>query len=272
MFRLKNLPLILILIFFFAGNNYSQQNFSMPDIEILKLDFAPVLDSLIKPPANCAEARGLVWFDTLKRDFILDSALQKQDNRIKKLYTDITINLDKTKQDNSQMPQTPSGGGPSRGSFPTGRQGPPGGMDNPGSFQEIREDMEDINEASDKINVLQEKFKNELNSMQGEVNENLHKTRENDYDAHINIMNDFMKSALDKYNLYGHTFKENMKRIDEVIKKYDYGEKVKFGPVKREFLELQLQQINTLKFLFNITKEFALLGAKFYYEKQMSME
>jgi hypothetical protein len=272
MLRLKNLSVIFLLILFLSGKIYSQQKFDSREIIILKQDFAPILDSLVKPPSNCEEAWGLVTFDTLKNDFAFNTTLENQDNKIQKLLTDITTNINKTKLNKSQMPEIPSGGGPPQGGVPPGGMGPPGGMNMPEGVQEIREDMEEVNNAVDKINVLKEKFKNELTAMQYKVNENLHKTLETDYDSHINILNDFMKSALNMYNQYNPTFKESMKKIDGVIKKYDYGTKIKFDPLKKEFLELQLEQINILELLLNITKEFTLLGAKFYNEKQMSLK
>ena len=50
----------------------------------------------------------------------------------------------------------------------------------------------------------------------------------------------------------------------DIIKKYDYGSKIKFSPVKAEIVKLQFEQISNINFLLNVTKELATIGSKFY--------
>ncbi|MEO8210132.1 MAG: hypothetical protein ABI840_06195 [bacterium] len=270
--RIKVIFSIFVLGISISNNIYSQPKFEKPNITVLRQEFAPLLDSLITPPANCEEAFGLVTFDTLKSDFVYNSLLENLDIRIQTMVDELTSSLDKLKSENLQMPQNPIRNGPPGGGNPPGGMGPPGEMKIPDDLQDIREDMEDVNNAADKITVIREKFKNELTLMQNKVNERLHKTLEADYDLRINIINDFMKSTLKLYNSYDPVFKENIMKIDEVIKKYDYASKPKMRRLKEEFLELQLEQAISLKLLLNITKEFAFIGAKFYHEKQKKSE
>lgn len=269
MHKAKILTAIIFLSLILSVRIYSQPKFERTKITIIKEEFALILDSLIKPPLNCDEAWNLMTYDSLKNNFIYIPVLLKQDERIQKLSQEIINNLNKNKPD---IPQVPSGNGPPQGGLPPGEMGPPGGMNFPDESQEIIEDMEYIIKSMDKISVLQEKFKNQLTALQFKVNEKLHKTLENDYDEHINIINDFMKSVLTMYEQYYPVFKENMKKIDEVVKKYDYGSKIKFPPLKNDIINVQSVQVDNLIFLLNITKEIASAGAKFYNEKQMSMK
>ncbi len=261
---LTSVSLILIL----SHNIYSQQKFEPPKITIINQEFTPLLDSLIKPPSGCDEAWALVVPDSSNTDFVFNSLLESQDSRIQKLLGELNTDLNKTQLNREQVP---SGNGPPQSGMPRGGIGPPGGMDIPLGFGDVHDDIEEVNKSVDEINVTTEKFKNELTAMQSKINEKLHKTHENDYDGHIAILNDFMKSALSIYEQYGPVFRRNMKNIDDLIKKYDYGTKVKMGMVKIEFVKLQMEEVNTLKFLLNITKEFTTVGAKFYNEKQKNL-
>ncbi|MDQ3021349.1 MAG: hypothetical protein M3R36_12380 [Bacteroidota bacterium] len=271
MIRKKIINSIFLLIILFSSNIYSQPKFEKPGITVLRQELALLIDSLITPPANCEEALELVIFDSLKNDFIYSSSLESRDNRIQNLVDELSSSLKKLKSSNLQMSQVPTGNGPPRGGKPPPGVDPPGGMTIPDDFQDMNEDMEDVNIAVDKIIVLREKIKNELTLMQNKVNEKLHKTLETDYDLRIVIINDFMNSTLSLYNRNEPVFKESMKKIDEVIKKYDYASKSKMVLLKEEFLEFQLEEAVSLKLLMNITKEFASIGAKFYNERQKNL-
>lgn len=268
MIKYKAVSFLIILSLLVSFRINSQPKFTKTKISIIKQDFVPILDSLIKPPINCEEAWKFVIYDSSKINFVLTIDLLIQDKRIQKLSEEINNGIIKSKPDNSQMP---SGNSPAEGSNPPGGIGPPVGMNMPDVSQEIIEDMDDVNKAVDKNNILKEKFKNELTGMQVKLNERLHKTLENEYDEHINILNEFFKSSIELYEKYLPLFKANMKKIDDVIKKYDYGTRIKFPPLKKDILNLQSVQVDVLMFLFNITKEFVLTGARFYNEKLMNM-
>ncbi len=247
----------ILLVIFFNISVCSQTKQEL----IIKRDFTPLLDSLIKPPSNTSEAWSLVMFDSVNNKFEFTSVLKEQDQMLQNMIGDINIFLTKTKSSGSQKHPPQSMNGPPQGMTP-------GGMQMPDEFKEIKEDLDDADIAADKMEVLKEKFKNDITSMQDLTNEKLHKTLETDYDAHVNIINDFMETVFKSYLKYNTSFMEYTRNLDDIIKKYDYGDKVKFNPLRSEILKLQLVQLNNLYFMLNITKEFTIIGARFYREKQ----
>ena len=111
---------------------------------------------------------------------------------------------------------------------------------------------------------VKEQFKDELKSMQGKINEKLHKTLMSDHDAQVTIINEFMQFTEKQFNKHRLVFRENMNKVDGFIKKYNYGSGIKSTQMRSEFLKMQLFQAENLKFLSNITKELINIGAGFY--------
>lgn len=263
----KLLP-VIFFTFLLSLSLYSQpkQDF------ILKEEFVPLLDSLVLPPSNCPEAFSLMVFDSTKMQYVYTQVLNDQDFRISKLFTEMTINLNTNKTGSPKNGLPPGGKGPPGNGPPGG--GPPGGMGPPpgnmgeiqDEFLKMKDDLEDGNTAMDKFNVEKEKFKDELTQMQLDVNDKLHKTLENEILVREQIINELLKAGSDKYKKYILKFRTNMLVIDEIVKKYGYGSKVKLLPLKSEILKLQMAEITVLKFLLNVTKEFVNIGTKFYNE------
>ncbi|HMS34869.1 MAG TPA: hypothetical protein PKC91_12370 [Ignavibacteria bacterium] len=247
--------------------------FSQPKQDfILKEVFVPFLDSLVLPPSNCDEAISLMVFDSSNMEYEYSQLLNDQDSRITKLFTDLTINLNLNKMDKSRTGQPPGGNGPTVGNGPPAGNGPPGGMGPPSGnmgdiqdqFIKMKDDLEDANTAVDKITVEKENFKDELTQMQAEVNNKLHKTLETEDVRREQIINELLSAGSAKYKKSTLIFRTNMLVIDQIVKKYGYGAKVKILPLKSEILKLQMTEITILKFLLNVTKEFANIGTKFY--------
>lgn len=259
------LPKLFISIFF--SLIISVNLFSQPKQDfILKEVFVPFLDSMVLPPSNCNEAFSLMVFDSSKMQYVYSQLLNDQDIRITKLFTDLTINLNLNKMDKSRTGQPPGGNGPPIGNGPPGGMGPPPGNigDNQDQFLKMKDDLEDANTAVDRINVEKEKFKDELTQMQADVNDKLHKTIETEDVRREQIIDELLSAGSAKYKKSNLIFRTNMLIIDEIVKKYGYGTKVKIPPLKSEILKLQMTEITILKFLLNVTKEFAGIGTKFY--------
>ncbi|MEP7146342.1 MAG: hypothetical protein ABI792_04990 [bacterium] len=256
----------LVLILFLSL--LTQNVFSQPKNDfIISQDFVPFLDSLIAPPVNCDAAWTLVITDSLNNKYVLISAIEEQDTKIQKIISEITTNLNLKKIKINAAP--PSGKGPSE-NIPPGNTSPSIGGKISDDFRDIQEDFQDANLAITRITETKEEFKDEINDMQYKVNEKLHNTHETDYDAHITIINDFMLYTEKQYQKHKLVFRENMNKIDAIIKKYDYGFNIKSPRIKSEILKYQLSQSENLKFLSNITKEFTVIGANFYKEKYIN--
>jgi hypothetical protein len=258
---MNRIPKLIFLIIFFiliTKSLYSQPNKDF----IFKKDFVPLLDSLISPPANCEEAFALTVFDSAKMENVHIPLLNEQENGIELIFTELKSNT--TKKEKHQFGQPPSGNGPPGGSPPGGFGPPPGMSDIREDFMKMKDDLDDANSATDKITVILEKFKDELKEMQAKVNDDLHETVSSDDKSREKIINDFLSSGANKFNKYKRTFRENMLILDGIIKKYDYGTKVKTIPLKSEILNMQMTEATALKLLMKVTLEFVNIGAKFY--------
>ncbi|MBK8553243.1 MAG: hypothetical protein IPL53_20155 [Ignavibacteria bacterium] len=237
---------------------------------IIKESVISLLDSLIPPPQNCKSAFDLMANDSMGGELVYNSLLKEQSERVSRLYTELTIMENKFKSERSSMKRNPNGegppqGGPPSGGPPPGGMGPPGGMDNmPDEMIELRDDLSEAVTALDKITVTREKLKNELKKSTENTNVELHKTLQTDTEMHINIVNQLLESGSKKYDKTFRSIRKNMLKIDDIIKKYDYGSKIKFSPVKAEIVKLQFEQISNINFLLNVTKELATIGSKFY--------
>ncbi len=261
---MKNIIYFSVILLFCTTNQiFSQQKEEM----VIRQDFVPLLDSLIVPPADCREAKNLVVQDTTNNEYSLISTLDNQDKRIQALTDLINNYINGNKMNRAQDSYSPTGNVPDqRGNIPHGDFRRNNGFDSGPEFKDIREDMQDANVSMDRMVVIKEKFKNELTELQSSVNERLHKTLKTDYPSHVDIINDFMKSASGLYKQYHFEFRNNMKQIDDIIKRYDYGSKFRSYPLSTAILKFQLTEADDIRFLLNITKEFAFLGAKFYDE------
>ena len=247
---------IIFVIFFISNNILSQPKEKF----VLRQNFVPLIDSLITPPSNCEEAFSYMIYDSANGELDYMELLTEQDKVIQNIFREISSHLNESKP---KMPPPDDGNAPPGGMPPGGME--PRGLDD--KTVEIMEDISDANIAADKLTVDKEKFKNELTDMQDKVNDNLHKTIATDYDAHILIINDFLKNGLVLYKKYFRSFRESMLKLDELLEKYDYGSKIKFRPLKSDVYELQMLQVTILKFLITVTKEFVNIGTKFYNEK-----
>ncbi|MEO8664511.1 MAG: hypothetical protein ABI462_03355 [Ignavibacteria bacterium] len=252
--------LIALILFLFTNNIYSQPRNGF----ILNRDLTPVLDSLVSPPGNCDEAWSLVIFDTLTNGFVVVNQVEDQNKKIQDNITEITSILDQKKTDTNNPP--PSAKPPSKG-LPPGNHDQHGRGNGAEEFKDVWEDFQDANLAMINMTEIREQFKDEIKDMQSKVNEKLHNTLESDRKAHINIINKFMKFTEEQYEKHKLTLRENLKKVDAVVKKYDYGDAVKSSKIRSEILKMQLSQLESLKLLSNITKEFILIGSNFYREK-----
>jgi len=117
------------------------------------------------------------------------------------------------------------------------------------------------------MNVVKEKLKSDISASLDVTNEKLRKTRANDHKLHTQIINDFMGKAYLMYDKNYNVFEQSTKIIDDIIKKYNYGDELDFKPLRKEILEIQAEELTNIRFLFNVTKELVSLGAKFELEK-----
>lgn len=266
---MKLIPKIIFTIFtvLIISDNISAQ--TKPEF-ILKQDFLPMLDSLVLPPSNCEEAFALKVFDSSKMDYAFSTLIGEQDKRIQTIFTELTINtnVNKNNRSNSGPPPgrngTPGGpppGGPPPGGMPPGGFGPPEGMDD---SRELFEDLEDARLAMDKMTVRTEKFKSELLQILTDVNDKLRKTLEYEDDKREVIINEFLNSALSKYNGYKRSYRQNILQLDEIVMKYNYGADIKIIPLRSKILEIQLAEVMVLMQLMNVTKELVIIGVKYH--------
>ena len=261
---------LIVFLIMISRISFSQ----VKDLAVIKESFIPLLDSLIPPPQDCKAAFDLMTNDSMGGELVYNSLLKGQSERVSQLYTDLTIMENKFKSERSSKQRNPNGngppqGGPPSGGPPPGGMGPPGGSDNmPAEMKDLQDDLSDANTALDRIKVTREKLKNELKKSVENTNVELHKTLQTDTEMHINIVNQLLESGSKKYDKTFRSIRENMLKIDDIIKKYDYGSKIKFSPIKAEIVKLQFEQISNIKFLLNVTKEFATIGSKFYKESQ----
>lgn len=254
---MKLLIKLLLIIFYF--HSFSNNLFSQPKQDIIfRQDFIPLLDSLLPPPSSCDEASNLMMFDSVSNEYVYVSVLEDQNNRIQTLSGELANSVNKLQKRNS-LPQRPEGNGPPPGGFP--QEGIGGIQNEPGG---VKDDMDEVYSVMDKMNIAVEEFKDELTLLQVKVNEKLHKTLESDHEAHIIIVNEFLKSGSDLYKKYCRIYRLNLLKIDEVIKKYDYGSKIKMPRIKSEILNMQMEQIMNLKLLVKVTGELVKIGNKFY--------
>lgn len=261
----KNIFITFILFFLFVPGLFAQPKSGNREIKIPKINFVLLLDSIPKIPSSSEEAFSYIELDSANEFVRFDSTIEKLNVRIKLLTEQFSQN-NFPKQRIMKNPQIPSGGPPQGG------MGPPGSMDLPEGFSDIREDLDEVNSAMDKINVIKEKYKSDIRDLQEKANSDLHQTFENDYTAHLEIIDDFLLNA-SRLNLQcSMMIKENLKKIDDIEKKYDYGAKIKSMMFQSEFIELQVFQTEIVNYLFGITKEFIVLGGKFYNKKNRSLE
>jgi hypothetical protein len=267
--------LFILFLIMITRISFSQEK----EPAIIKESFIPLLDSLIQPPQDCKAAFDLMTYDSIGGTLVYNNLLKEQSERINKLYTELTIMENKFKSERSSMPKIPNGsgppsggppsGGPPSGGPPPGGMGPPGGNNNmPDEMKDLQEDMRDAVTDIDRITVTREKLKYELKRSTENTNAELHKTLQTDTEIHINIVNQLLVSVSKDYDKTFRSMRENMLKLDDIIKKYDYGSKIKFSPIKAEIVKLQFEQISNIKFLLNVTKELAAIGSKFYMESQ----
>ena len=254
--RSQNLLLLICFTGLLFIDLYAQQEKD----PLIKQLFVPLLDSLVTPPSSCNEASALMMFDSTNKEYEYNSVLKEQNARVEKLFDDITASAQKKNAGKFSLRQRPEG------------NGPPGGFPNPGisdmqnEFARIKEEMEDAYIAVDKMNVTREKLKDDLTILLNNVNDELHLTFESDHEAHLVIINKFLKSVADLYNNNFRIFRKNMLKIDEILEKFDFGANIKSPPVRSEITNLQEAQITNLKFLLKITDEMINIGSKFYHE------
>ena len=238
---------------------------SQPKTEyILKQDFVPILDSLIMPPSNCDEAMSLMILDSTGNKYIKIPLLDEQELRIQKIFTELSANVNGNKSNRLKSMQPPDTKAPP-GNGPPGGFGPPPEIgDIQSEFLKMKDDLYDANIAVDKITVEKEKFKDELTLMQSNVNDKLHETLESDEKARESIINEFLRSGVAKYIKYKKTIRVNLLILDDIVRKYGYGSKVRTILLKSEILNLQLAEAGILKLLVKVTNEFVNIGAKYH--------
>lgn len=251
-----------VIIFIFLISNSAVISQSKKRF-IVKQDFVPLLDSLIRPPANCTNAGSYVIYDSLTGAVEMSDIINEQSGRIDALNEYLDSALFKIKE----RPHIPPRGENAPGGEMPQMQGPPDRGDLPENFAEIREDFQEINIALDKMNVTKEKLKSDISASLEKTNEKLHKTKANDHKLHSDIINEFLESSSLMYEKNYNVFRQSTKVIDDIIKKYNYGEKIDFKPLRKEILEIQSEELSNIRFLFNISKEMVSLGARFELEK-----
>ncbi|MEO8447780.1 MAG: hypothetical protein ABI528_09810 [bacterium] len=253
------MPLTILIIFLSSTTALPQSKKKF----IVKQDFAQMLDSLIRPPDNCSKACNYVIYDSLTGSFEMSESISDQTIRIDALDKYLDSALFKIKE----RPHIPPRGENAPGGEIPQMEGPPDRGDLPENFSEIREDFQEINIALDRMNVVKEKLKSDISASLDLTNEKLHKTRANDHILHTEIINDFLEKSYLMYDKDHNVFEQNTKIIDDIIKKYNYGDKIDFKPLRKEILEIQAEELSNIRFLFNVTKELVSLGAKFELEK-----
>ncbi len=247
---------LFILLFLFTNNIFSQPNNDF----IVRKEFISLLDSLIKPPASCDEAWSFVTYDPALNDFKISIDIKQQVEQIDKLISELSANINYKTIDKDVYRKPPGDTDPDERTMPSG-------SNLSDELRDLGEDFQDADLALTKLTETKEQYKDEIKEMQFKMNEKLHKTFEADYDAHILIVNEFMKFTANQYRKHILAFRENMNKIDAILKKYDNGPTIKSSKIKSEFLKLQFSQAEYLKFLTNITKELTVTGAKFYKDK-----
>ena len=269
---------IFLIVFFIMISRISFSQ--LKEQTIIKESFIPLLDSLFPPPQDCKAAYDLMAYDSIGGELVYNSLLEGQSDRVSRLYTELAIMENKFKSERSSIQRNPNGngppqegppsggppsGGPPSGGPPPGGMGPPGGNDNmPDEMKDLQDDLNDAVTILDRITVTREKLKNELKISTGNTNVELLKTLQTDTEMQINIVNLLLDSVSKKYDKTIRSIRKNMLKIDDIIKKYDYGSKIKFSPIKAEIVKLQFEQISNIKFLLNVTKELATIGSKYY--------
>ena len=264
---------IFLIVFFIMISRISFSQ--LKEQTIIKESFIPLLDSLFPPPQDCKAAYDLMAYDSIGGELVYNSLLEGQSDRVSRLYTELAIMENKFKSERSSIQRNPNGngppqegppsGGPPPGGPPPGGMGPPGGNDNmPDEMKDLQDDLNDAVTILDRITVTREKLKNELKISTGNTNVELLKTLQTDTEMQINIVNLLLDSVSKKYDKTIRSIRKNMLKIDDIIKKYDYGSKIKFSPIKAEIVKLQFEQISNIKFLLNVTKELATIGSKYY--------
>ena len=269
---------IFLIVFFIMISRISFSQ--LKEQTIIKESFIPLLDSLFPPPQDCKAAYDLMAYDSIGGELVYNSLLEGQSDRVSRLYTELAIMENKFKSERSSIQRNPNGngppqegppsggppsGGPPSGGPPPGGMGPPGGNDNmPDELKDLQDDLNDAVTILDRITVTREKLKNELKISTGNTNVELLKTLQTDTEMQINIVNLLLDSVSKKYDKTIRSIRKNMLKIDDIIKKYDYGSKIKFSPIKAEIVKLQFEQISNIKFLLNVTKELATIGSKYY--------
>ncbi len=253
--------LIIFIVLLFTDGIISQ---SKTDFT-LRQDFVTLLDSLIIPPSDCDKAFALMVIDSSNMTYIKNPVLEQQNAKIQNIFNELSAKLKKSNNDMSKFMPPPDVKGPPDG------KGPPGGIGPPPDIGDIREeylrmkdDLEDANNAMDKITVENEKFKDELTLMQSNVNKKLRETFESDDKARESIINEFLNSGVNKYLKYKKTVRVNLLVLDEIAKKYDYGNKIRIIQLKSEILNLQMAEVSVLKMLIKVTNEFVNIGVKFH--------
>lgn len=255
MISIRKLFFLLFIIIFFTDGIISQPKTDFT----LRQNFVPLLDSLIMPPSNCDKAFALMVIDSANMTYIKNPLLEQQDSKIQNIYTELSINLNQRKSDRSKFIPSPDS------------KGPPGGIGPPPDMGDIREeylrmkdDLDDANNAMDKITIENEKFKDELTLMQSKVNNKLHETLESDDKAREIIINEFLNSGVNKYLKYRKTVRVNLLILDEIAKKYDYGNKIRIVQLRSEILNLQMAEVSVLRMLMKVTIEFVNIGVKYH--------
>lgn len=271
---------LIVFLIMISRISFSQ----LKEQAIIKESFIPLLDSLIPPPQDCKAAFDLMAYDSIGGELVYNSLLEGQSKRVSRLYTELAIMENKFKSERSSIQRNPNGngppqggppsggppsGGPPSGGPPPGGMGPPGGNDNmPDEMKDLQDDLSDAVTILDRITVTREKLKNELKKSTENTNVELLKTLQTDTEMHVNIVNLQLDSVSKKYDKTFRSIRKNMLKLDDIIKKYDYGSNIKFPPVKAEIVKLQFEQISNIKFLLNVTKELATFGSKYYKESQ----
>lgn len=261
--KFTKLATALLFTIIFSENIFSQvgQN------QYYKQDFLQLFDSLVHPPENCETAFSNILYDSVKKEILLEGKLKDQYDLILNLYSYYDTESQKAEKKKFALPENPGGTEPPKSGPPPNGNGPPGGIGIvPDGAKEIMEDINSVNLIIDNIIVNTEKYKNELKKSVSKLNEELKSTMQSDYSGRLIMANDFLTSQQTDYNKYYLLFRNNMSKVNEIVKKYNNGENLKFPPLKNDILRIQTVMISNIKFLITITKEFSLTGAKFYIE------
>lgn len=263
--KFTSITLALLLTINFSENIFSQINQN----QYYKQDIILLFDSLLHPPENCEAAFSNVSYDSVKRELELDGKLKDQYDLILSMYNYYETESQKAEKKKFDLPEGRGGIELPNNGPPPNENGPPGGIGSiPDGAGEIMEDINNANLVIDNIIVNTEKYKNELKKNVSKLNEELKSTMQNDYSGRLKIANDFLSSQQTDYNKYFLLFRNNVSKVNVIVKKYNYGENLKFPPLKNDILRIQTVMISNIKFLITITKEFSLTGSKFYIEEK----